>query len=129
MRGKREPGIGPFAEYFGRHAQHSPGDNSTSRREIYPLLIPRPESTGPASGHIHPRDDGALPVDVPHQVDSAVQKHPPEVRGLTFSEQSDTGLDSNLGTAIDQLSELIVFETLEQAERPQLIDAYHNVAP
>ena len=60
---------------------------------------------------------------MPHQVDSAVEKHPPEVCVLAFSEQVDTGLDSKLGTAFDQLGELIVIETLEQAERSEFVDA------
>jgi hypothetical protein len=65
---------------------------------------------------------------MPHQVDGAIQKHPPKVRRRAFSEQLDTGLDSNLGTAIDQLSKLIIVETLEQAEGSQLFDARHNAA-
>lgn len=48
---------------------------------------------------------------------------------LAFSEQFDTGLDSKLGTAFDQLGELIVIETLEQAERSEFVGAHHNVAP
>jgi hypothetical protein len=62
-----------------------------------------------------------------HQVDRAVQKHPPEVRRLAFSEQFDTGLDSNLLAPCDQLGQLIVGKAREQAERSKLIDVRHNV--
>ena len=63
-----------------------------------------------------------------HQVDSPVQKYPPEVRRLAFSEQFDGGVDSNHFAAFDQVGKLVVIEAREQAERSKLIDACHNVA-
>jgi len=128
MCGKREPGVGPVPKYVRRYPEYPARDDSTSRREVHALLIPGPKSAGPASGRIHPRDDGVFPIDMPQQVDSPVQKYPPEVRRLAFSEQFDRGFDPNHFAAFDQFGKLIVIEAREQAQRSKLIDACHNVA-
>ena len=64
------------------------------------MLVPGPEPAGPPARHIHPADHGVLTADVAHQVDRAVDEHPPEVRVLTLVEQLDTRLDADLGTAL-----------------------------
>jgi hypothetical protein len=45
---------------------------------------------------------------VAHQVDGAVDEHPPEVRVLALTEQVRSWLDGNLGAALDQVRQLIV---------------------
>ena len=62
------------------------------------------------------------------QVDGTVDEHPPVVGGLALVEQLDPGLDADLGAALDQLGELLVAQTVEDAERAELVDAHQIVA-
>ena len=63
-----------------------------------------------------------------HQVDRPIDEHPPKVSVLTLPEQVDTGLDAHLGAGLDQLRELIVGETVEDAERAEIVDPHQIVA-
>ena len=47
---------------------------------------------------------------------------------LALVEQLDPGHDADLGTAFDQLRELIVCEAIEEAQRSELVDAHQIVA-
>jgi len=125
---EREPGVGPLAEQFGRHPEHPTSLRSSARREIDAVLVPGPETAGPAARHVHPRDHGVLAADVADEVDGTVDQHPPEIRVLTFAEQIDPGLDANFGAALDQLGELIVGQAVEDAQRAGLVDAHQIVA-
>ena len=63
-----------------------------------------------------------------HQVDGAIDEHPPKVRVLTLVEQIGAGLDANLGTALGQLGELIVSQAVEQAQSAKGVGAHQIVA-
>jgi hypothetical protein len=62
------------------------------------------------------------------EVDGTVDEQPPEVRPLSLAEQIDPGLDRYLGTALDQLGELVVAEAVKEAERAELVGAHQIVA-
>jgi hypothetical protein len=62
------------------------------------------------------------------QVNGTLDEHPPEVRVLTLAEQIDPGLDTNLGTALDQLRELLVGQAVEDGQRAELVDTHQIVA-
>jgi hypothetical protein len=125
---EREPGAGPLAEHLGRHPEHPTGGRSPAGREVDAVLVPGAEPTGPAARHVHPRDHGVLAADVADEVDGPVEEHPPEVGVLALAEQVGSGLDANLGTALDQFSELIVGQAVEDAQRAELLDAHQIVA-
>jgi hypothetical protein len=65
---------------------------------------------------------------VPHEVDGALDEHPPEIRVLTLAEQLGSGLDANLGTALGQLSELIIGQAVEEAKSAKLVGAHQAAA-
>ena len=62
------------------------------------------------------------------EVDGTVDEHPPEVRALTLNEQVGAGLDTDLGTALHQLRELIVGQAVQEADRAKLAGAHQAVA-
>jgi hypothetical protein len=125
---EREPGVGPLTEHFGRHPEHPTGGHASAGREIDAVLIPGAETAGPAARHVHPRDHGILAAVVADEIDGTVDQHPPEVRVLTLVKQFDPGLDANLGAALDQFSELLVGQAVEDAQRAELVDAHQIVA-
>ena len=92
------------------------------------MLVPGPESPGPAARLVHPADDGVLPADVAQQIDRAIHQHPPEVRLLPLVEQLGSGLDAHLGAALSQLGQLIVGQAIEQADGAQVSGAHKAVA-
>jgi hypothetical protein len=65
---------------------------------------------------------------VAHEVDGAIEEHPPKVRVLTLAKQMGPGLDANLGTARGQLRELIVSQAVEQAQSAELAGEHQTVA-
>ena len=77
---------------------------------------------------MHPPDHGLLAADVAHKVDGTVHQHPPEVRVFTLVEQVDAGLDAHLGASLDQFRQLLVTQTIEDAERAEVGDAHQIVA-
>ena len=84
------------------------------------MLVPGAEAAGPAAGHVHPADDGVLAADVPDEIDGAVEQDPPVVRVLALAEQLGAGLDPDLGTARDQVGELIVGQPAKHLEDTEL---------
>ena len=118
----------PLAQHLGRHPEHTAGGHSPAGREIDAVLVPGAEPAGPAARDVHPGDDVVLPADMADEVDGAVDEQPPEVRALSLAEQVDPGLDRYLGTALDQLGELVVAEAVEEAERAELVGAHQIVA-
>jgi len=61
------------------------------------MFDPGTEASGPAARHVHPADHGVLATDVAHEVDGAVDEHPPVIRVLALVEQLHTRVDTDLG--------------------------------
>jgi len=102
--------------------EHPTGGHASAGREIDAVLVPGAEPAGPAARRVHPRDQGVLAADVADELDGAVDEQPPVVRVLTLAEQLDPGLDANFATALDQFSELLVAQAIEDAQRAELLD-------
>jgi len=125
---EREPGVGELAQHLGRHPEHPPGAHRSAGREIDAVLVPGAEPASPTAGCVHLPDDDVLAADVADQVDGTLDQHPPEVRMLALVEQVEAGLDVHLAPALDELSELVVSEPVEEVERAQVVDAHQIVA-
>jgi hypothetical protein len=128
VSGEREPGVGPLTQRLGWHPEHPAGGHSSTGREINAVLVPRAEPAGPAARCVHPRDHGVLAADVTPELDGPVHEHPPVVRVLALMEQVDPGLDTHLGAGFDQLRKLLVGQTVEEAERSEVVDVHQVVA-
>jgi hypothetical protein len=91
------------------------------------VLIPRPKTARPATGYVHPPDDDVLAADMADEFDGTIDERPPEVRGLALAEQIDAGFDPDLRAGLSQLGELLVRQTVEEAEHPKIIDSHRSV--
>jgi hypothetical protein len=69
-----------------------------------------------------------LAADVAHEVDRTLDQNPPEVRVLALPEQLAAGLNGDVGSVIGELLELVVAETVEELERPEVVGAHQIVA-
>jgi hypothetical protein len=125
---EREPGGGQLTEHVGRDPQHPPAGHDPPGREVHALIVPRAEPARPAAGNVHPRDQGVLAAAVAVEVDGTLDEHPPEVRMLALAEQLVAGHHAYLGTAIEQVGELIVGEALEEAQSAELVGVHQIVA-
>jgi hypothetical protein len=65
---------------------------------------------------------------VAHQVDPSVDENPPEVGGLTLSEELVAWDERHPGAHGDQLEQLVVAQPVEQGERAQIAEVHHIVA-
>jgi hypothetical protein len=92
------------------------------------VLVPGPETTGPATRHIHLPDHDVLAADVAHEGDGTVDQHPPEVGVVALVEQVDAWLDSHLGAGLGQLSELSVGQTVEEVYCAEVVGSHQTVA-
>ena len=63
-----------------------------------------------------------------HQVNGTVHQYPPVIRVLALSEQLQAGLDADLGTALDQLSQLVIGQAVKDGERAKFVGAHQVVA-
>lgn len=94
------------------------------------MLVEGAETAGPVSRHLPLADHGVLAADAAYQVDGALDERPPVVRVLALVEQFDAGLDAHLGTAGDQLGQLVPGQAVEQAERGEIVDQFgHDSVP
>ena len=125
---ERIPGFEPLPQYVGRYPEHPPDSRSAAGCQVDTLFVPGAESAGPAARHVHLRDHGLLGADAAHQVDDTVDEHPPEVSVLTLAEQFQSGLNADLGAALNQLRELLVGQAVEQVKRAQFFDV-HQIVP
>src|SRR5262249_29129015 len=105
------------------HSEHSHGSSCAACCQVHALFIPCAESTSPAPGRVHLRDDGLLATDVAPQVDDTLEEHPPVIGVLTFSKKLDPGLCADVLAALDELHQLRVAQAVKQAQRAQLLDA------
>ncbi len=128
MRAKREPGVGPIAQHLGWDFQHSTVAGAPPCCEIGSVLVPGAETAGPPARHIHSRDHSVFAANMANEVDGAVDQHPPEVGLLALMKQLETGLNPDLSTALDQISELIICQAVEDAQRAKIIHAHQIVA-
>jgi hypothetical protein len=119
---EREPGGDQLAEHLGGHPEYPRVRPCPAGREVDTVLVPGAESAGPAARHVHVPDHGVLAADVAHEVDGAVEQHPPEVSVLALAEHIRPRLDANLGAPPGQLRELVIGQAFENAERAELVD-------
>ena len=128
VRTEREPGVGTIAQHLRRDPQYPTVTRSSAGREIGSVLIPGTEPARPAPRHIHPGDDTVLPANMPDEINCTFYQHPPEIRVLAFPKQVDAGLDANLSPTRDQIRELIICQTTEDAQRAKIINVHQIVA-
>ena len=57
------------------------------------MLVPGAEPACPTPWHVHPGDHRVFATDMPDEIDSAIDQHPPEVCVLALVEQIDAWLD------------------------------------
>jgi hypothetical protein len=62
------------------------------------------------------------------EFDRTFDEHPPEVCVLTLMEQLSPGLEQDLGAALDEGSQLLVAQAIEQAQGTELIGMHQIVA-
>ena len=128
VRTEREPVVGPFAQHLRRDPQYPAVTRSSASREVGSVLVPGTEAARPAPRHIHPGDDVVLSANMPDEINGTLYQHPPEVRILALPKQVDAGLDANLSAAHDQICELIICQTIEDAQRAKIINEHQIVA-
>ena len=128
VRTERKPGVGAIAQHLRRDPQYPAVTRSSASREVGSVLIPGAEPASPAPRHIHPGNDVVLPANMPDEINGTVDQHPPEVRILALPKQVDAGLDGNLSAARDQIGELIICQTIEDAQRAKIISQHQIVA-
>ena len=92
------------------------------------MLIPGPKTACPAARHIHSRDHGVFAANVANQIDGAVDQHPPEVRVLALTKQLHTRRNADFSPALDQISQLIICQPVEYAQRAKIGNAHYIVA-
>ena len=92
------------------------------------MLVPGAEPTGPPAGRVHRTEHGLLAADVPHQVEPALDEHPPEVGRLALAERLVTGAEAHLLAGREQRAELVVGIRSNRLERAQVGELHHMVA-
>ena len=125
---EREPVRRPLPQRGGRHPQEPARDRRATGREVGAVVVPGTEPTGPPAGRVHRTEHGLLTAHVPHQVEPALDEHPPEVGRLSFPERLVTGAEAHLLAGREQRAELVVRHPVEQAQRAQVGELHHMVA-
>ena len=128
VRAERKPCIGSIAKRSRRHLENSTLDGSPARGEVGAVLVPGTEAARPTTWHIHPRDHRVFATDTADEIDSAIDEHPPEVRGLALPEHLDAGLDLHLDTVGDQIGKLIIGKAVKYAQGAKIVNTHQIVA-
>ena len=66
--------------------------------------------------------------DVTHQVDGAVQEHPPVLGGVVLLEQHVTALEVDLGARRQEREQLVVVGPGEEPDPAQVVELHHVIA-
>jgi hypothetical protein len=75
-------------------------------------------------GHVHAGDHDVLAADLAHQVERACEQHPPLVGVLALCEDDVTRLEWHLVATVREVGQLVVGQTGEQLDAPQLLDVH-----
>ncbi len=129
VHAEREPGEHPFPQRLGGDSQHDARAGPAAGRQVPGLVRPCAEAPRPDSRPVHHPGDRFLPSRAAQQLHPPFQQYPPEVSGLTLTEQHIAAVEAHLITGRDQLMELLVAEPLEQEDVTQTVNEHQPNLP
>jgi hypothetical protein len=126
--GEREPLLAEARQVARRQSEDPAGLHHARRPHVDAVLVPRAESAGPLSGVLDGHHHDLLVADTAHDVDPALEHHPPVLGGATLVEDTVAGGVRHLVTGGGQLGHLLVGEAVQDRDRAQLVVQHQVVA-